>query len=232
MTKQLYALGERPPLGEVPEKMHAWLVRADRFGKPTEAFQKEVVNTPSIADDEVLVDGEHIGHLAGFRFRVDPQARLADRKLLLAAAERHLPALLAERANRLTEALEAGGGEIRLEGTALCWHAEPVARLVAVGLMATLDYTRADASSKSAPAARRPTAAEVGIATLAGVLPLLLLNPREALAVLAVSAVVGIQARRVFLRRLGGYTGDCLGAAQQVAELAIYLGILAAWSFT
>ena len=35
--------------------MHAWLVRADRFGKPTEAFQKEVVATPSIADDEVLV---------------------------------------------------------------------------------------------------------------------------------------------------------------------------------
>lgn len=55
MSKQLYELGEKPPLGEVPEKMHAWLVRQDRFGKPTEAFQKEVVNTPSIADDEVLV---------------------------------------------------------------------------------------------------------------------------------------------------------------------------------
>lgn len=36
-------------------KMHAWLIRAERFGKPTEAFQQEVVNTPSIADDEVLV---------------------------------------------------------------------------------------------------------------------------------------------------------------------------------
>ena len=83
----------------------------------------------TIAEDQVLVDGEHIGHLAGFRFRVDPQARLADRKLLLAAAERHLPALLAERANRLAGALEAGGSAIRLEGTALCWHAEPVARL-------------------------------------------------------------------------------------------------------
>jgi len=55
MSKQLYELGEKPPLGEVPEKMHAWLVRQDRFGKPTEAFQQEVVNTPSIADDEVLV---------------------------------------------------------------------------------------------------------------------------------------------------------------------------------
>ena len=55
MSKQLYELGEKPPLGEVPEKMHAWLIRPERFGKPTEAFQKEVVNTPSIADDEVLV---------------------------------------------------------------------------------------------------------------------------------------------------------------------------------
>lgn len=55
MSKQLYELGEMPPLGEVPEKMHAWLIRPDRFGKPTEAFQKEVVNTPPIADDEVLV---------------------------------------------------------------------------------------------------------------------------------------------------------------------------------
>jgi len=55
MGKQLYDIGDQPPVGEVPEKMHAWLIRADRFGKPTEAFQKEVVNTPSIADDEVLV---------------------------------------------------------------------------------------------------------------------------------------------------------------------------------
>ena len=110
--------------------------------------------------------------------------------------------------------------------------AHPLSRLVAVGLMASLDYVRPDDSAKSAPVARRPTAAELGIATLAGVLPLLLLNPREALAALAVCAVVGIQARRVFVRRLGGYTGDCLGAAQQVAELATYLGLLAAWSYT
>ena len=33
-TKQLYDLGDMPPLGEVPEKMHAFLVRQDRFGEP------------------------------------------------------------------------------------------------------------------------------------------------------------------------------------------------------
>jgi crotonyl-CoA carboxylase/reductase len=55
MSKQLYALGEVPPLGEVPEQMHAWLIRPERFGKPMEAFQQEVVGVPPIADDEVLV---------------------------------------------------------------------------------------------------------------------------------------------------------------------------------
>ena len=35
--------------------MHGWLIREDRFGEPMQAFQKEVVDTPEIADDEVLV---------------------------------------------------------------------------------------------------------------------------------------------------------------------------------
>ena len=46
----------------------------------------------------------------------------------------------------------------------------------------------------------------------------------------ALCAVIAPWAARIFARRLGGYTGDCLGAAQQVAELAIYCGILAAWN--
>ena len=55
MTKQLYDIGDMPPLGEVPEQMHAWLIRPERFGPPMQAFQKEVVDVPDIADDEVLV---------------------------------------------------------------------------------------------------------------------------------------------------------------------------------
>ena len=30
---------------------------------------------------------------------------------------------------------------------------------------------------------------------------------------------------RLFKRRLQGFTGDCLGAAQQVCEIAFYLGL-------
>ena len=110
--------------------------------------------------------------------------------------------------------------------------AHPLSRLAAVSLMVVLDYSRADDSAKSASVARRPTAAELGIATLGGILPLLLLNAWEALSALGLTALVSVLAMRTFARRLGGCTGDCLGATQQVAELAIYLGILAAWSFT
>ena len=55
MAKELYNLGEMPPLGEIPEKMHAWLIRPERFGTPMQAFQQEVVDIPPVADDEVLV---------------------------------------------------------------------------------------------------------------------------------------------------------------------------------
>ncbi|MCA9521912.1 MAG: alcohol dehydrogenase catalytic domain-containing protein, partial [Myxococcales bacterium] len=55
MVKELYELGEQPPLGVVPAKMHAWLVRPERFGEPKTAFVREVVDVPDIAPDEVLV---------------------------------------------------------------------------------------------------------------------------------------------------------------------------------
>ena len=56
------------------------------------------------ADGEVSVGPEPIGHLTGFDFRVDPSARLAEKRLLLAAAERRLGDELERRANGLIEA--------------------------------------------------------------------------------------------------------------------------------
>jgi adenosylcobinamide-GDP ribazoletransferase len=45
--------------------------------------------------------------------------------------------------------------------------------------------------------------------------------------VLAALATLWLAAK--FKRWLGGYTGDCLGAVQQVSEIAFYLGLLAHW---
>jgi ATP-dependent RNA helicase SUPV3L1/SUV3 len=56
------------------------------------------------SDGEVSVGPEPIGHLSGFEFRVDPNARLADKRLLLAAAERRLGEELDRRAKSLLDA--------------------------------------------------------------------------------------------------------------------------------
>ena len=82
-----------------------------------------------LIEDEVQVDGEPLGHLAGFRFIVDPAARLADRKLLLSAAERHLPQLLAQRAQQLLARLTEDAAALTLDGAAIVWDREPLARL-------------------------------------------------------------------------------------------------------
>lgn len=76
----------------------------------------------------VLVDDEPIGHLEGFRFVVDPLARAADRKLLLAAAERHLPALFETRAVELLASTNEPDG-LAVENAALVWRGITVAKL-------------------------------------------------------------------------------------------------------
>ena len=53
--KDLYEVGEIPPLGHVPPKMYAWAIRRERHGEPDVSFQLEVVDTPTLDSNEVLV---------------------------------------------------------------------------------------------------------------------------------------------------------------------------------
>ena len=54
-VKDLYEVGEVPPLGHVPAKMYAWCIRQERHGAPDSAMQVEVVPTWEIGEDECLV---------------------------------------------------------------------------------------------------------------------------------------------------------------------------------
>jgi crotonyl-CoA carboxylase/reductase len=45
--KDLYQIGEIPPLGFVPPKMLAWTIRRERHGEPDQSFEIETVDTPS-----------------------------------------------------------------------------------------------------------------------------------------------------------------------------------------
>ncbi len=53
--KDLYDVGEMPPLGHVPEKMHAWAIRRERHGDPDKSFELEVVDVKKPDSHEVVV---------------------------------------------------------------------------------------------------------------------------------------------------------------------------------
>jgi crotonyl-CoA carboxylase/reductase len=53
--KDLYEIGEIPPLGHVPKTMYAWTIRAERHGEPETAMQVEVIPTWELDSHDVLV---------------------------------------------------------------------------------------------------------------------------------------------------------------------------------
>ncbi|MDD5175316.1 MAG: adenosylcobinamide-GDP ribazoletransferase [Sterolibacterium sp.] len=105
-----------------------------------------------------------------------------------------------------------------------------VSRLASTLLIRALDYVREDESAKSKPLARRMSVGEVLLAAVFGLAPCALLPWQDTLVALVIVVLTTWLAARYFVRRIGGYTGDCLGAAQQVTELAFYLGLLCSFS--
>ncbi|MPS48163.1 adenosylcobinamide-GDP ribazoletransferase [Methylobacillus sp.] len=101
--------------------------------------------------------------------------------------------------------------------------AHALSRLAAVLVMATQEYVREEGKAK--PLATNPSRISLWIAVVSGLAPLLLLPARLWLALLPV-VLVWCWFSWKLKQRIGGYTGDCLGAMQQLTELAFYLGIL------
>ena len=103
--------------------------------------------------------------------------------------------------------------------------AHALSRFVALSIMFTQDYVRDDASARAKPMARGIGAGAFVFAG-ASILPALLPLAWGALGGLALALLFRFWYGRFLQRRLGGYTGDTLGAAQQGSELAFYLGVL------
>nr|WP_247711259.1 helicase-related protein [Qipengyuania vesicularis] len=77
-------------------------------------------------DGTLLVEDEALGKVEGFRFEVDPAANHADRKMLLAAAEKALPRILGEKAETLAASDLAG---VELSRGAIRWKGQLLAKL-------------------------------------------------------------------------------------------------------
>jgi adenosylcobinamide-GDP ribazoletransferase len=113
----------------------------------------------------------------------------------------------------------------------LCAHS--LGRLLPCALMAALPYVRDDASSKHKPlathvmpleliAAALPAAAALGCAVAFNAI-----TPLHALGTIAALLVLTWAIARHLKRRLGGFTGDTLGAAQELAQIVVLLGFAA-----
>jgi adenosylcobinamide-GDP ribazoletransferase len=109
--------------------------------------------------------------------------------------------------------------------------AHPLSRLAATALIWKLDYVRGEGKAK--PLAQQMTNAEFAIAALTCTLPAAYIlttdamTPAAMLAAICAALAAALWLGRLFVRRLGGYTGDCLGAVQQLAEALIYIAVLA-----
>jgi adenosylcobinamide-GDP ribazoletransferase len=109
--------------------------------------------------------------------------------------------------------------------------AHPLSRLMATSLIWRLDYARAEGKAK--PLAQKMRGSEFLIAAISATVPALAVIalrwlPWAALvAGVLVAAIASFWLARKFVRRIGGYTGDCLGAVQQVTEVVFYLCALA-----
>ena len=99
-------------------------------------------------------------------------------------------------------------------------------RYCSVLVMAGMHYVREDALSKSKPLATKLSRNALLVASAFGILPLLLVPLQASLLGIVAALLATIWLGRKLQKWLGGYTGDCLGAAQQISELAFYLGAL------
>lgn len=107
--------------------------------------------------------------------------------------------------------------------------AHGLSRWSSIVVIATSNYVREQGTGKpTAEGISRPGliyASAVGLTCLA--LVYFVLTPAAALGGSVGLASGHLLMRLFFERKIGGYTGDCLGATQQASEIGMYLGILA-----
>ena len=110
---------------------------------------------------------------------------------------------------------------------AALFAAHVVSRALPLLLIRALPHVGDAADSKSKPLADQITLPSLGVAFLWLFLALALVSialpASNLIAACSFSVIALLWMGRLFTRRLQGFTGDCLGATQQVCEIAFYL---------
>jgi len=105
--------------------------------------------------------------------------------------------------------------------------AHTLSRVVATSLIYSMPYVTVDATSKVKPLAQELSKNSLMILLITGlVVSLWFLPLTECILLFVILFIFRVLLVFWFNRQLGGYTGDCLGAAQQSSEIIIYLSLL------
>ncbi|NOH97935.1 adenosylcobinamide-GDP ribazoletransferase [Vibrio sp. 99-70-13A1] len=105
-----------------------------------------------------------------------------------------------------------------------------LSRAVAASLIYDMPYVSDLDTSKSKPLASKQTIGELVFLMVIGIFPALWFGLEVALVLLVLAFIFRYLFKKWLLARLGGFTGDCLGAGQQLMELLIYLFFIAAFN--
>ena len=108
-----------------------------------------------------------------------------------------------------------------------------LARLTSINIVFTSQYSREDEKSKAKPIAKSVGINEIIGAYFFGMLPLaFLINYNWQFIFIAVPLfILYYRSKRYFEKWLHGYTGDCLGAVEQLAECICILFYLGIWKY-
>ena len=107
-----------------------------------------------------------------------------------------------------------------------------LSRLMPVLVIFTSEYARADLESKSKPIGKKGKTTDLLIAIFFGLFWLAFLPLVFSAIIVPALLLVTVVFRRYIVGKLGGYTGDCLGALQQLSEVIFYLGLIAFQNLT
>jgi adenosylcobinamide-GDP ribazoletransferase len=102
-----------------------------------------------------------------------------------------------------------------------------LSRVLATSLIADMPYVSEDATSKVKPLAQELSSnSYLTLLATGAVIIVFTLSFSIAWKLVAILLITRWCLKRWFTSQLGGYTGDCLGAAQQLSEVVIYLSLL------
>lgn len=106
-----------------------------------------------------------------------------------------------------------------------------ISRLMSISLLYSMVYVKPEGKAK--PLSTALPLASLLIASVFGLVPLLLFKKYYILLSLIPLLLTRSYLSYYFRKHIGGYTGDCLGAAQQVTEVVFYIFVylFAQWKF-